>query len=252
MKYPKIAVLNLSGNVGKSTLAVNLLAAHRPEAKFVSVETINTTSADDVESLDVEEFAASEFKSIFREIMFNDSVIVDVGASNVLKFMQELTRFKSASNEIDLIVVPTVPADKQQKDTIATIDWLQKLGFSADKIRVVFNMYESADSQDVELVYSHVLGYAMSDGKNKATYEPHIVIATNEVFELMKTTRKNIRELANDPTDWRAKRSEAKAAGDANALEAAMDGQMAHDLAMTAQANLAAAADLLFGGKGRK
>jgi MinD-like ATPase involved in chromosome partitioning or flagellar assembly len=252
MKYPKIAVLNLSGNVGKTTLGINLLAAHRPEAKYVSVETVNTSASNDIASLQVEEFSASEFKGVFREIMTNDSVIVDVGSSNVLTFMQELARFKSAVGEIDLIVIPTVPADKQQKDTVATIEWLNKLGFSSDKIRVVFNMYESADSRDAESVYSHVLGYAMTDGKCKATFEPHIIIATNEVFEVMKLARKNIRELANDPTDWKAKRAEAKAAGDLNALESAMEGQMTHDLATTAQANLAQAADLLFGSRGKK
>ncbi len=92
----KICVLNLSGNVGKSTLAVHLLAAFTPGAKIVSVETINASNATSVESVEVEEMAASRFKEIFREVMLNDDVIVDVGASNVASFMSEMTRFKSS------------------------------------------------------------------------------------------------------------------------------------------------------------
>ena len=52
-------------------------------AKIVSVESINASSASDVDTLNVEELSASRFREIFREIMFNDDVIVDVGASNV-------------------------------------------------------------------------------------------------------------------------------------------------------------------------
>ena len=251
MKYQKIAAINLSGNVGKTTLCINLCDAFMADAKYLSVEMRNTSAADHIQSLDMEEFAAAEFKTVFREIMINDKVIVDVGSSNIFPFMDELMRYKSAIGELDLILVPTTPPEKQQKDTIATIEWLHKLGFPANKIRVVFNLYPSLDNKDMALVYSYVFGYAMADGKSKATFEPHIVVAENEVFETMQVQRKNIREIASDKTDWKAMRVEAKAAEDMDALEVAMDGQMAQDLAMTAQANLAQAAEMLFG-KGNK
>lgn len=250
MKYEKIAVINLSGNVGKTTLATNWLKPMLPEAKFISVEVFNSSVANQVESTHAEEFSASEFREIFRALALNDKVIIDVGASNVVKFMSELTRYKSAVGELDLIIVPTVPADKQQKDTIATIEWLAKLGFTQDKIRVVYNMYDGGERLPVEQVYAQVNGYANFEGKTKATYEPHIVIQQSEIFDLVR--KKNIRELAENKTDWRAKRAEAKAAGDINALEEAVDAQADHDLAVNAQANLAIAADLLFGGKAKK
>lgn len=248
----KICVLNLSGNVGKSTLAVHLLAAFIPGAKIVSVETINSSNADDVNSVEVEEMAASRFKEIFREVMFNDDVIVDVGASNVAAFMAEMKRFKSAVGEFDMVIVPTVPADKQQKDTIATIEWLAAQGMDGKKVRVVFNQYASDTLDPVELVYSQVIGYSMTEGKAKAVYEPHALIASNEVYELIKGSGKTIKELADDPTDWKEKRAAAKAAKDMDGLEAAMDGQMHHDLAVTAQDNLQHVFSLLFPGKNKK
>lgn len=242
----KIAVINMSGNVGKTTLAANWLHASRPEAKYISVELYNASVASEIESTNAEEFSSSEFREIFRQLLLNDDVIVDVGASNVVGFMDELTRYKSAIGELDLVVVPTVPADKQQKDTIKTIEWLSRLGIPAEKIRVVFNMYDGGSANlPVEHVYAQVAGYGMTEGKKKATYEPHIIIRESEIFDLVK--RKNIRELAEDNTDWKAKRSEAKAAGDVDALEQAIEAQADHDLAVAAQANLARATELLFG-----
>lgn len=234
----KICVLNLSGNVGKSTLAVHLLAAFAPDSRIISVESVNATAADDVEGLDIEGLSASRFKEIFREIMVNDELIVDVGASNVAVFMTEMTRFKSAVGEFDLVLVPTVPADKQQRDTIATIDWLHKLGIDGNRVRVVFNQYPTEALEPVELVYSQVVGYGAIEGKGKAVYEPHAVVARNEAYEFAKLSRKTVRELAGKDTDWKNARKEAKRIGDVEALERAMAGQMTHDLAVTAQENL--------------
>ncbi|MDM0108466.1 StbB family protein [Variovorax sp. J22R24] len=243
----KICVLNLSGNVGKSTLAVHLLAAYSPGSRILSVESINASAANDMQGLDVEELGASRFKDIFRELMQSENIVLDVGASNVSMFMTEMKRFKSAVGEFDLVLVPTVPAAKQQLDTIATIDWLHELGLDSRKVRVVFNQY-AGDTQDpVEIVYSQVLGYATADGRGKAVYEPHAVIDRNEVFELAKEAGQVVRELAANTADWKAARGEAKRAGDMAALERAMTGQMTHDLAVTAHENLMRVYALLFG-----
>lgn len=168
----KFCVLNLSGNVGKSTLAVHLLAAFRPGAKFFSVETFNSTNAHGADNIEVQEWDASQFKEISRELMNNDEVILDVGASNAAAFMAQMKRFKSSVGEFDLILVPTVPDGKQQEDTISTIE-------------------------------------------------------------------------------WRETRSEAKKAGNIDAVEAAIEAQINGDLAATAQDNLAQVNGLLFG-KGKR
>lgn len=245
----KLCIINLSGNVGKSTLAVHLFGSAMPNAKIISVESFNASNADNVESLDVEEFAASRFKEIFREIMLNDNVIVDVGASNVSNFMAEVIRFKSVVSEFDLVIVPTVPADKQQKDTNSTLNWLNSNGIPKNKIRVIFNQYDTNKQEPIVQVYSQVIGYSLSDGKDQAIFEPYVVISQNEIYEMSKSTGKTINELANDKTDWQEKRKLAKAENDIDALEAAMDGQMAHDLAVTAQQNLNEAHNFIFGKK---
>ncbi|WP_371436634.1 StbB family protein [Polaromonas sp.] len=242
----KICVLNLSGNVGKSTLAVHLLAAYSPGSRILSVESINASATQGMQDLEVEELGASRFKEILRELMQSDDVIVDVGASNVAAFMTEMKRFKSAVGEFDWVLVPTVPALKQQLDTIATIDWLHELGVEGHKVRVLLNQYASETQDPVEVIYSHVLGYAAADGRGKAIYEPHAVIDHNEVYELAKGTGQLMRDLAVNTTDWKAARADAKRAGDMVALERAMSSQITHDLAVTAHENLARVHGLLF------
>ena len=248
----KICVLNLSGNVGKSTLAGHLLAAFMPKAKIISVESINASNTQDVTGVDVEELSASRFKEIFRELLIHDDVIVDVGASNVAAFMSEITRFKSAVGEFDLLVVPTVPADKQQRDTISTIDWLHALGVDGRKVRVIFNQYAPDSHEPVHVAYAKVSGYGISEGNGKAVFEPHAIVSHNEVYEMVKRSGRTMGELAADATDWRQARTAAKAAGDADALELAIEGQIAHDLALTAQDNLKQVHDMLFPPRNRK
>lgn len=245
----KICILNISGNVGKSTLAVHLFAPKMPKAKIISVEKQNETVANSVKSLEVEEINASRFKDIYTEIMFLDDVIVDVGASNIYDFMSEVMRFKSSIGEFDKIIVPVVPADKQQKDTNKTIEWLNSNGFPANKIHVVFNQYDSSAQDDITDVYAHVIGYSLTDGESKAVYEPYVVIAQNEIFEMVKD--KTISEIVNDATDYKAALAEAKKNKDVDAATEAIEGQMAKDLASTAQANLEEAYALIFNKKGK-
>lgn len=233
-----IALINLSGNVGKSTLAVHLFAAMRPGAKIISVESINASDADTVEGIEVEEIEASSFRDIFKELMMTQGdVILDVGASNVTRFMAEMRKFKSAVHEIDWIIVPVVPQEKQQRDTISTLEWLAERGFDPKRIRIIFNQYLN-DGVPLPSAFPQIYGYLESTG-NRAAYQPEAVIVSNELFDRVKATGKTIRELAEDKTDWRAKRAEARAAGDQSGMEDAVDGQINKDLAQTAQENLA-------------
>ena len=233
-----IALINLSGNVGKSTLAVHLFAAMRPGAKIISVESVKSSDADTIQGIEVEEIEASSFREIFRELMMAEGdVILDVGASNVTRFMAEMKKFKSAVHEIDLIVVPVVPQEKQQRDTISTLEWLAERGFDPKRIRVVFNQFAN-DGVSLVDAYSQIYGYLESTG-NRAAYKPEAVVVSNELYDRVKGSGKTIRELAEDKTDWRAKRTEARAAGDLSGMEEAVDGQMNKDLAQTAQENLA-------------
>jgi len=74
----KIAIMNYSGNVGKSTIARHLFAPRIKNSEFISVESINA----DEDDLDI--IRGKQFGAIQEQLMTTvNSVIVDVGASNV-------------------------------------------------------------------------------------------------------------------------------------------------------------------------
>lgn len=243
-----IAVLNLSGNVGKSTLALQLIAPNLENAKVISVESVNTSAANDIDSVQVEEMAASAFKDIYLEMMSGkNQIVLDVGVSNVVGFMSELARFKSFTQEVDLIIVPVVPVKKQMDDTIKTLEWLASRGFSGKKIRVMFNNYRN-DGESLESQFAQILGYLHSE-PSKAVFEPYIVIDENEIFTTTKRNRKTIAEIAADNTDWRSVRIEAAKNGDMSGVESAMQNQIDKDLADLANEQLKAAWSTIMGGK---
>jgi len=232
-----IAILNLSGNVGKSTIAVHCFAANRPGAKLISVESINSSDADTVEGIDVEEVEASNFRHIFKQMMMADDAILDVGASNMVVFMSELKKYRSALKEVDLLLVPVVPQEKQQRDTIGTLEWLNDMGVDKKSIRVVFNQYEN-NGIPVEQAFDQITGFLKSEKYPSSYFDTDAIILANEVFDRVKHTGKTVAQWAEDTTDWRAKRLEARADGDITGMEEAIDGQMNTDLARAAQENL--------------
>ena len=73
----KIAVLNFSGNVGKTTIAAHLLKPRMGEAPVWSVESVNMGA--DADGIDVEKMKGKKFGDLAGELMLLDSAIVDVG-----------------------------------------------------------------------------------------------------------------------------------------------------------------------------
>ena len=71
-----------------------------------------------------------------------DNVVVDIGASNVEDLLALMRKYRGSHEDFDYFVIPTVPALKQQQDTIATLTELARLGIPAAKLRVVFNQVE--------------------------------------------------------------------------------------------------------------
>ena len=133
----KIAVMNFSGNVGKTTIAAHLLKPRMPNARVYSVESINAGA--DASGVEVEKLRGKKFGSLIDAIMMLDEAIIDVGASNVEDFMKMMQQFDGSHEEIDLFIVPTLKEKKVQADTVNTVRALRTLGIPAKKIRIVFN-----------------------------------------------------------------------------------------------------------------
>ena len=102
-------------------------------------------------------------------------------------------------DDFDCFIVPTVPATKQQQDTIATLIALARLGVPADAVRLVFNMLE--EDSDVAQEFRPLLAFL--DKSPLALADQACRLSANEIYGLVNSTGQEIAALAADTTDFK-------------------------------------------------
>lgn len=195
----KIALINFSGNVGKSTISRHLMAPRIPGADIIAVETINSDGNDS------EALKGKQFRDLIEALMVMDAAVVDIGASNVEDVMQLMRQYDGSHDVFDYFVVPVVPTMKQQRDTIATISELADIGVPASKIRTVFNQVEPDD--DMARTFASIIKFHKAE--KAFTLIENAVIHTNEIYGLLNGTTRSVTDVLNDETDYKEKIKEA-------------------------------------------
>lgn len=194
--FLKIAIMNNSGNVGKSTICNNLFYPRIPNAKKIKIETFNADEGDD------EKTSGKDIKKVFELIDSSDVAILDVGSSNIESFMINLKKLEGSHEEIDYFFIPTTTKPKQQLDTITTVNNLLDLGVEAEQIKLIFNMYDT-DFQ-VENLYSIIFEsdiHKILKLKDKTNV---FTITDNPVFDMLGEMGFSFAEIASDKRDFKA------------------------------------------------
>ncbi|KQY88270.1 StbB family protein [Pelomonas sp. Root1444] len=190
----KIAVINFSGNVGKTTVARHVLLPRIPGAEVVAIESIN---ADDGQG---QALRGRQFGELQEYLQIADDVIVDIGASNVEELLALMRRYRGSHEDFDYFVVPTVPALKQQIDTIATLVELSQLGVPAGKVRLLFNMLD--EGVDLAQQFDAVLAFVAAHPVAQA--DPACRLGANEVYARVRNSGGQLDALVADQTDYKA------------------------------------------------
>ena len=208
----KLAVINFSGNVGKSTVARHLLAPRIPGCQIVAVESIN---ADDGKPMTIR---GRQFAQLQEYLQTVSDLVVDVGASNVEDLLALMRRYSGSHADFDGFVVPTVPARKQQQDTAATLAELARIGVPAQRVRLVFNQLE--DDSPIETVFETLLAYCAVSGHAQPRMAACMpaCMRSNEVYARVRGTGQSLAELAADPTDYKAEIAKADSTSEKLAL----------------------------------
>jgi len=150
----KFMVLNSSGNAGKSLLSRELLYPRLLDTKIVEIETVNSGGSK-FESLNILKFKGDgDFTDVYMEILENENIILDVGASNLTRFWESMSTFAGVETLFDYFIVPTSTRGKIQEDTFKTINFLHSEGIPTEKIKVVFNEVVASVKQDFEVLLS--------------------------------------------------------------------------------------------------
>jgi hypothetical protein len=190
----KIAVINFSGNVGKTTVAHHLLAPRIPGAELIAVESLN---AGDNEAQALRGRQFGELQELLQTV---EHAVVDIGASNVEDLLALMRRYKGSHEDFDCFIVPTVATVKQQQDTIATLVDLSQLGVEASRIKLVFNMVD--DASTVAASFAVLLTFVAEHPIVRA--DLRCVLSANEVYQLVKGSGRDLAALACDATDYKA------------------------------------------------
>lgn len=200
----KLAVINYSGNVGKTTIARHLLAPRIPDCQVVAVESIN---ADEGQAVTIRGRQFAQLQEFLQSI---GNVVVDIGASNVEELMKLMRRYCDSQEDFDGFIVPTVPARKQQQDTAATLAELARIGVPPERLRLVFNQVD--DDNSVESTFSTLLAYCASSGVARPDQAARI--SFNEVYALLRGSGRLLTDLAQDDTDYKAEIAKAESQTD--------------------------------------
>ena len=207
----KIAVINFSGNVGKTTVARHLLLPRIKGAELIAVESLN---ADDGQG---QALRGRQFGELQEYLQTVDSVVVDIGASNVEDLLALMHKYRGSHEDFDCFVVPTVAALKQQQDTIATLAELAQLGVPASRLKLVFNMV--ADGVEVAHAFDTLLAFIAEQPIAQATTRCRL--GANEIYERVKGVKgegSDLAALARDETDYKALIVQARVTADKLAL----------------------------------
>lgn len=192
----KVAVLNYTGTVGKTTIAAHLLSPRMGDAPIFAVETINETAAG--LGVDVEQIRGQKFRELFTKLLKLNDAIIDVGASNVEAFLDGVVKMDGSHLEIDYFIVPVTPGTKEQKETISLVGTLADMGIDAEKIRIVFNRVEG----DVSEEFPYVVAYAKKE--KSCIANPDAAIFENELFDALGVKKLTLSALLADETDYKA------------------------------------------------
>jgi aminoglycoside N3'-acetyltransferase len=167
----KIAVINFSGNVGKSTVARHLLQPRIDGADLISVESLNATAGQ------TQTIRGRQFADLQEYLQTVTSAVIDIGASNVEQLLELMHQYRGSHEDFDVFVVPTVPALKQQQDTIATLVEL---------------------SRSFHPLLSFVAAHPVAKSDLACR------LGENEIYGRLKSTGMDIAELVRDQTDYKA------------------------------------------------
>lgn len=230
----KIAVINFSGNVGKTTIARQLLGPGTlPGVRRIVIENINATAGNenDVHKSALFLDIAAEIGAVDDEQHF----VLDLGASAVLDVIDKLHMLRSTRNEMDRWIIPTVAKEKQLADTISTILHLTtQFKLKPERIVVVANIVEDVDNFAVD--FAPVIETCRLQGIKFCTQ----AILASDAFPQMADREGTIIEYADAEIDFKSKIRELNAAGDKDgALEASRE-RILHDQCWACAENLRA------------
>ena len=200
----KVLVISYSGNVGKTTIAKELLAP-RMEAPVLSVGTVGEDASSGA-SGDGNQFTAAEFGDLYNRVLTLDTAIVDVAGSSIDEFLALMGQFHRAHELFGCCLIPVASGAKPQREALRTIDALTKMSVPSARICVLFNKVDAVEGDDFDLIF------AQHKAELNFSICQRAVIFESDVFEVLRPFELSVAQMAVDTADYTQMRHEAYAA----------------------------------------
>lgn len=206
----KVAILSYNGSCGKTIVATRLLLPRMPDTTFYAIETINLSAAD-LGVKNVETLSGKNFGDLVEALVLEDNAIVDIGASNIEQFFEQMSRFAGAVEEFDKYIIPVTPEPKSWQEGAKTAAALSSLGIPADRIIILPNRIEGDPREEIPGIYTTI------EAEGCAVIRDDAFIFESEVFEYLNHKEMSFEDLIGDNVDYKKKARETK--NKAQALE---------------------------------
>lgn len=233
----KVVICSLAGSVGKTTITTHLLHPRMPDAKIYTVDTTNATARDF--GVDAEAFSGDEFSKIYKQIVRNDNLIIDVGGSKEGKEFLAGMDWMDGQDEIDAFIIPSMPDDKDQKAAFKTIELLMAQNVDKNKIKVIFNAVKKNTVEE----FDYLLGALTV---TQIPYSLDATIFNNEIFNILSAYGRSLDSMLKDSTDYK---QIVRSSDDEDEVTRASDLMVAQKAAPKVNENLAAVYQALFPAK---
>ena len=204
----RIAVINSSGNTGKSLVSNYML---RPNMYLQRHYVINNMSMYSKTYSDEIILSGENFDEALKALnnIEIESAIVDISADNT-EYVIDIMKHSSNSHEVfNYFLVPVVKGRKELEDSLNTIKALLKLGVPSNSIKVVFNninnnnniKYLESMDKEFEYLLSHL-------DELKISYDTSAVIENNPLYSRLAELDINLSDLLSIPIDEKMDRKE--------------------------------------------
>jgi len=196
----KIAVISNSGNVGKTTITREVIATYLDDVAVVEVETHNAGNSKYADKFtSYSKVQATDIETLYAKLVENENVVFDIGASNILDFLRQLTNYAGMEQLFNIFIVPTTKDAKQLQDTIKTITILTKFSISPEQIVVVANRANpSSFERDFEILINAQKQFNFRFNKD-------LMIRETSLLKDLEVFGKTLNDVVNDTTDYRQK-----------------------------------------------
>lgn len=188
----RIVILSGSGNVGKTVVAEHLLAPRLKDALLISFGSLRD------QKFSGQWLHREAVSEVFADLLEHEHCLIDESSDATQVLLAGIRQFASVHAFVDYFVVPVTGSSKVQQDTVMLLRQLKSLGVKSNKVRLVFNRIESSVSEQFGSLLHDVseLDYGLAN-KNCAIFE-------NELFDELAIKKMTIKELLDDPKDYKS------------------------------------------------